>query len=41
MNNTEKNILIEYGNEDLKQILENYFKEKFIEILKKEESQER
>lgn len=38
MNEIEKNILIEYGNEDLKQILGNYIKEKFVEILKQEEN---
>lgn len=31
-------ITIEYGTEDLKQILGNYIKEKFVEILKKEEN---
>lgn len=31
-------ITIEYGTEDLKQILGNYIKEKFVEILKREEN---
>ena len=31
-------VTIEYGTEDLKQILGNYIKEKFVQILKKEEN---
>lgn len=38
MNDTEKNILIEYGNEDLKQILSKYLKDKFVEILKQQQN---
>ena len=34
MKNKKEELIIEYGNENLKSILFDYLKEKFIEILK-------
>ena len=32
----EKNVTVEYGSKDLKEILEEYLKQKYLETLKQE-----
>ena len=32
----DKNVIVEYGSKDLKEILEEYLKQKYLETLKEE-----